>query len=179
MINIVKILSTKINDGKRLAKFLRMGLNDVQENNVAQPHGIDANPVKDMTAIYAQTSVKGESVIIGYVNQNQLADIGELRLFSTNESNEVQAVIFMRNNGDIEINGDADNMVRFSELKAAYDELKGDLNALISAYNSHIHITTATIGATPTPGVIAPTTSTGTPSTATIDDAKIENVKTN
>jgi hypothetical protein len=179
MMNIVKILSTKINDGKRLAKFLRMGLNDVQENNVAQPHGIDANPVKDMTAIYAQTSVKGESVIIGYINQNQLADIGELRLFSTDNSNEVQAVIFMRNNGDIEINGDADNMVRFSELKAAYDELKGDLNALISAYNSHIHITTATIGATPTPGVIAPTTSTGTPSTATIDAAKIDNVKTN
>ena len=179
MMNIVKILSTKITNGKRLAKFLRMGLNDVQENNIAQPHGIDANPVKDMTAIYAQTSVKGESVIIGYINQNQLADIGELRLFSTDNSNAVQAVIFMRNNGDIEINGDADNMVRFSELKTAYDQLKGDFNAFVSIYNSHIHVTTATIGATPTPGVISPTVSTGTPSTATVDAAKIDNVKTN
>jgi hypothetical protein len=177
MMSIVKILSTKITNGKRLAKFLRMGLNDVQENNIAQPHGIDANPVKDMTAIYAQTSVKGESVIIGYINQNQLADIGELRLFSTDNSNAAQAVIFMRNNGDIEINGDADNMVRFSELKTAYDQLKSDFNAFVSIYNSHIHpFVGVPVGV---PASTTPTASVGTPSTATVDAAKIDNVKTN
>ena len=36
-------------------------------------------------------------------------------------------------------------------------ELTNKLNALVSVFNSHTHITTATIGATPTPGTIAAT----------------------
>lgn len=175
--NIVKIISTKVEAGKRLVKFLRLGLDDVQENHVSSPHGIDSNPVKDMTAVYAQTSVKGESVIIGYINSNALAEIGELRLFSTDSDGGLEAEIRLRNNGDIEINGDADNMVRFSDLETGFNALRSDLNTLISTYNSHIHpFVGVAVGA---PASTTPTTSTGTPSTSSIEDSKIDNVLTN
>lgn len=93
----------------------------------------------------------------------------------------LSARIYFRNDGHITFKiGDqegGDFAVRFNELKAGYDELKQDLNDLISLYNAHIHITTATVGPTPVPGIIAPTVSTGTPSTASIDDSKIPEIE--
>lgn len=70
-----------------------------------------------------------------------------------------------------------DYAVQFTEMESAFNDLKNELNSLVTAYNAHIHITTATVGATPTPGVIAPTTSTGTPPVATMAAAKIEDVR--
>jgi hypothetical protein len=70
-----------------------------------------------------------------------------------------------------------DYAVQFTAMKTAFDNLKSELNALVTAYNAHIHITTATVGATLTPGVIAQTTSTGTPPVAIMDGAKVANVR--
>jgi len=70
-----------------------------------------------------------------------------------------------------------DYAVQFTAMKAAFDQLKNELNALVTAYNAHIHITTATVGASATPGVIAPTTSTGTPPTADMAGAKVADVR--
>ena len=36
--------------------------------------------------------------------------------------------------------------------------VKDELDAMASTFDAHIHITTATVGATAVPGVIAPTT---------------------
>jgi hypothetical protein len=73
--------------------------------------------------------------------------------------------------------GASDFAVAFNNMKQAFDDLKQHLNDHITTYNAHIHLTTATIGASSTPGVISPTTSTGTPSTADMSDAKVEKVK--
>lgn len=37
---------------------------------------------------------------------------------------------------------------------------KSDIDTLQANFDAHIHITTATVGASPTPGVLSPTTST-------------------
>lgn len=69
---------------------------------------------------------------------------------------------------DITINGDSKNFVTHAELNTA-------LQSFVGAVNGHIHITTATVGATPTPGVIAPLT----PAlTLDISSSKTNNVKT-
>lgn len=70
-----------------------------------------------------------------------------------------------------------DYAVQYTAMKSAFDTLKSELNALVTAYNAHIHITTATVGATPTPGVIAPTLSTGTPPTADMSGAQVSDVR--
>ena len=46
------------------------------------------------------------------------------------------------------------------------DALRSTVNSLVTNFNSHIHITTATVGPTAVPGVIAPTTSQASPPAA-------------
>ena len=53
---------------------------------------------------------------------------------------------------EIEIGGNSKELVTHAELKAALD-------SVIAIIKGHTHITTATVSASPTPGVIAPSTS--------------------
>lgn len=175
--NVGKVISTSVKDGFRFVKMLIFGRDDVQDVHEVSPYGTDANPIKDITAIYAKTGSRGETICIGYVNKNRLSDVGEHRIFSTDSDGEVQMFLHLKNDGTAEFGGDADFMVRYNELETAFDELKSDFNDLVNSYNSHIHTTTATVGTGPV-GVIAPTTSTGSKSTADITPAKIEEIKT-
>ncbi len=176
MINVTKTISTSIKSAVRFVKFLRMGKSDVQECRQAAPFGVDSAPTKDMAAIYAKTGEVGKPVIIGYINKNQIADVGENRLFSTDADGNVQFYVHMKNDGTAEVGGDSDNMVRYSELESAFNELRGDLNNLISAYNSHVH---PFVGlAAGTAGATSPTGSSGTPSNADITPSKIQEIKT-
>ena len=84
----------------------------------------------------------------------------------------------MKDDSTMEIGGSSDNMVRYSELQSAYNQLKSDFDNLVNSYNTHIHVTTATVGATAVPGVLLPTTATETPSSGDISGAKIEEIKT-
>ena len=179
MNKIIKVISSQIDSkGRRLIKSLGWGADDVQETLNVTPFGDDSSPIKDMVAIYSETSDIGNPVVIGYVNKNQIADVGEKRIFSTDANGVEQISLHLKNDGTAEFGGNSDFMVRYSDLETAFNQLKSDLNALTTAYNSHIHITTATVLATPTPGIIAPTLSTGTPSTADISGAKINEIKT-
>ena len=158
MNKIIKVISSQIDStGRRLIKSLGWGADDVQETLNVAPFGDDSCPVKDMVAIYATTSDIGNPVVIGYVNKNQ---------------------IHLKNDGTAEFGGNTDFMVRYSELEVGFNALKSDFNSLVTSYNSHIHITTATVSATAVPGIIAPTPSTGTPSTADISGSKIDEIKT-
>lgn len=129
--NIVKVLSTRVVDGFRNVKFLRMGKDDVQETEQIAPHGIDSNPVKDMVAIYAPTLQQGEPVIIGFINK-KLIDLepGETSVFSTDENGALSTFIHMLADGTMKIGGDADNAVRYGQTAASINELKDDVNQL-------------------------------------------------
>lgn len=56
------------------------------------------------------------------------------------------------------------------------DALRSTVNSHITAYNAHIHTTTATIGPSAVPGVIAPTTSTAT-APAAVNSVAADKVK--
>lgn len=173
--NFVKVISTEFNGLKnRVVKFFRYGPSDVQTSLETSPAGIDSNPFKGMIALYAPTSKKGKTVIIGYIKQDQLAAIGELRLFSTDDKGAQKTYIWLKNDGNMEVGGNDDNLVRYSELKKAFDKLKTDLNNFIQIYNAHVH-----------PGVVSGGSSTsstptvGSVSSADVSGAKIDNIKTN
>jgi hypothetical protein len=156
-----KTISTAVSKiGTRLQKFLGMGRKDVQETEVCQPFGIDGNSVKDMVAIYSPTLVKGETVVIGYINKNAIAEVGGLRLYSTNQQGSEQFYVYLRNNGNLELGGNTRNLARFQELEIAFNQLRTEFNA-------HIH--TGNLGAPTTPPTV--------PSTANISGAKIDNIK--
>jgi len=171
-----KVISTEFDKLKhRIVKVLGLGSRDVQTGKEASPFGIDSNPVKDMIAIYAQTSVKGKTFVIGYLNVNQLAAVGEIRLFSTDKEGDLKISVWLKNDGTIEIGGNTKNMVRYQELESGFNALKEDHNKLVDAFNAHMHATAATgPPSTPTPGIGIP----AQPSTADISGSKIDEIKT-
>lgn len=134
MIKLVKIISTSFDSfKKRIVKVMVMGKNDVQTCQQSTPFGIDSNPIPNLVAIYAKTGEMGKTVIIGYLNKDLLADIGETRIFSTDEAGILKSYIWLKNDETIEIGGDDDFMVRYSALATAFNLLKTDLNAARAA----------------------------------------------
>lgn len=173
--NLVKVISSEIDDTKRrIVKFLRYGKSDVQTSFEAMPFGVDSNPTKDMIAIYAPTGENGKTVILGYINKNQLAEVGELRLFSTDSDNAEKFYIHLKNDGNCEIGGDADNMVRYSQIERSINELKDDITTLKSVFSGWVTV--------PQDGgaalKLASATWFATPLVEDITQAKINEIKT-
>jgi len=174
--NIVKVISTEFTDlTQRLVKFFRLGRSDVRTAIEVSPFGVDSNPPGDTIAAYSDTGVRGQSVIVGYVNTNQEAGVGEFRTYSVDSSGTQAFYTWMKADGTMEIGGDTDNMVRYSELETAFNDLKQSFNDHITDYNSHTHIVPQAPSGTTTSQTPLPT---GSPSTADITPARIDEIKT-
>lgn len=162
---IAEVISTKIDKAKRFVKVLVMGRDDVQELHLIQPFGIDGNPVKKMRAVHAETLQIGANVIIGFVNENQEAKEGELKLFSTNGQGNQQTYIWLHDDGTIEIGGDLDNMVKYIPLNAGLQAFKGSVDANFTAIAAVLN-------------AIVPGSYTPTPTVMDISLSKVTDVKT-
>ena len=148
---IGRVNSTSFNDAKnRIVKFLGFGKNDVQSQKEAAPYGTDSNPIKNMVAIYAQTANGSESVVIGYINKNQLADVGEHRIYSTNSDGDLQAEIWLKKNGKILINADGDS-TEVQINSGTYKAVLGDKNQTVLNNIATVLTTMNTWGLTVTP----------------------------
>lgn len=76
----------------------------------------------------------------------------------------------------IKLRGDQfGGLVKVQEVVDKLNRLEDKLNDLVSKYNSHTHITTATVGGGPTPGTIAPVTSPETPIAPNTTVSDLEN----
>ncbi len=163
--SLVKVISTELDKAKkRIVKVLRFGKDDVQTSIEASPFGFDSNPVKDLIAVYSTTSEKGKTVIVGYLNKDLLAAVGESRMYSTNKSGELQTFIHLKNDGTIELAGSSDNAVRFTPLSS-------EMQSLAAAINVELALIATGIGAAGgayTPGTIS----------IDISGAKIDEIKT-
>lgn len=177
MIALVKIISSEFDTFKRrVVKVLRLGKDDVQTGKEAMPFGVDSSPIKDMVGVFMDTAEKGKPVLVGYLNKNQLAQSGETRLFSLDSQGTLKAYLWLKNDGNLLLNGDADNAVRFSKLEEGFNKLKDDFNNLVTKYNTHTHpVDKVQAGTSLITSSI--TTNSGTSSTASIAASKIETVK--
>lgn len=100
---------------KRILKVEEFGVKTADE---CAPFGIDSSPIKGMTAIYQETTNNSESVIIGYINENQIAESGETRFYSMDANKTVKAFVFLKANGNIELNGNTHSGVRYAPLNS-------------------------------------------------------------
>lgn len=123
---ITKIDSTSVEDGFRSAKVEQYGMKTA---DLVQSFGEDSNPISGMMAVFEETDTDGEPIIIGYINPNAIAAVGEKRMYSVDASGNEQAFIWLKNNGDIELNGSSDNVVRYSELERGLLAMVQKLNA--------------------------------------------------
>lgn len=125
-ITLSKLKSSTIENGKRILKVLQFGAKTAKE---CGPFGFDGLPPEDWTAIYADTSNKDESVVIGYINRHQLAEVGGSRMYSLGGDGELAAFAYCRASGVLELNGAAYSGVRFQALKTATDNANTLINA--------------------------------------------------
>lgn len=150
MLNLVKVISTDYDTfKKRIVKLLRLGRNDVQTALEVSPFGLDSNPLKDMIAVYSPTNEQGKTVLLGYLNKNQKAQVGEFRTFCVDSRGTQIFYTWLKNNGTYEIGGNNDNIVRYAKLDIALQDEVNKINIELGKISAAI----ATAGGsyTPTP----------------------------
>ena len=155
------VVSNLIEKGFRILKVKQFG---VKTANSVSSFGDDSAPLKDMIAIHANTAEVGDSVIVGYINKNQIAKPGEKRIFSLKPDGSLSFDIHLKDDGTCNIGGDTDNAVRFAALNTALQVEASKINAELTKIASGI----STAG-----GVYVPTTLTLDISAAKIDEVKV------
>lgn len=144
MIKVVKLLTTSYDKSKRLiSKIQRLGKDDIQTAYNLSSYGVDANPPKDLQAVHLITGENGESVIVGYINKNLIAEKGSHRLFSENN------YLHLRQSGQIEIGGTGDHMIRYQGLDNGLQTFITNLNLELVAIAAGIASAGGTYTATP------------------------------
>lgn len=126
MISISKTKSSFKEGAYRILKVFQFGAKTADE---CAPFGFDGNPPEEMDAIFAETSTGGEPVVIGYIQTQRLAEIGESRLYSLKPDGTLSTYIWLRKNEIIELGGNDENLVKFSKLEQKMLKLQTDINA--------------------------------------------------
>jgi len=85
-------------------------------------------------------------------------------------ANNASAKIEIKADGNIILNDGTKTAVRFEDLKTGFDTLRGELNAFIGVFTSHVH--PVTVDPVTGIGATAITATPGVPATATIDASK-------
>jgi len=175
MTYLVNVISNAVEGLLRKVKVRRLGNFDIQTPRQATPFGIDSAPMDKMVAVYADTNKKGKPVILGYLNKSLLAANGEIRVFSLDADGVLATSIWLKADGTMEIGGSTKHMARFEELKSGFDQLKTDLNDMKQKWNT---FAAAYVPGSPSVTGTPPTASQSSASTASIDSAKIDEIKT-
>ena len=138
------------------------GPDDIQTIEYVPQPGQDENPINDTKVFIIQVSESYKIAIGADDGVEPAAATGEKWLHSVNDGGDVQALLKLLKSGIIEINGSADNAVRFQALQ-------DKLTALETQLISHVH-----------PGVTAGGASTSPSATVfdiDISAAKVDEVK--
>ena len=171
MVKISSIISSSLKSGRRILKILGLGKEDIQTSYESMPYGIDSSPIKDMIAIQMESSERGKTVVVGYINTKQVAAVGELKIYATDSQGVEQGSVHLKNTGEvvasgttIQLNGDIDNVVKFIPLDAG-------LQSEVALINVELAKIAAAINAI-IPGSYIPT-----PVTVNIASSKVATVK--
>ena len=134
----------------RFIKFTGWGKNDVKNHAECMPYGLDSNPIKNMTNIYIQNA-SGQLVVLGYVNVNQLADVGEMRIYSTDKNGGLKGQIWLKNDGSAQSTQNCSPAVLGDKNKTALTDLYNalvELNTFATSCQSSTTDPTLVIAAT-------------------------------
>ena len=119
-------------------------------------------------AVISTEKIKQAEVVIG--GCSAVMDADGCRIRTDNMSADINSDNIVFNGGGL------DGMVIIQKLTDKLNELKDTVNDLISKYNAHVHLTTATVGAGTTVGTISAIVSKATPAKA-FNKADYENDK--
>jgi hypothetical protein len=121
---LANVLGSVIRGTKRIVQVSLF--KKAREIPQALPYGVDSAPVREMVAVYANTADMGNSVIVGYVYKDAVAEVGSIRLYSEN------GYVYLRANGNLELLGTADNAMRYAAFNSVIQSYLTTLNLAIS-----------------------------------------------
>ena len=147
-------------------KSLIWGKSDSRTAPQCLPHGIDSKPVKGAISVYCLTENKGKAVTLGYILPSDKTNIGETRVFATDENGNEVFSILLKNDGTCEFGGNTDNMVRYSELNTGLKNQDTDINKELGKIAAVLNS-------------LAPGSYVVKPVVTDISASKINNIKTN
>lgn len=179
-----KIIDSSTNNGEPSAK-VELYKNDNANARIFNPPGVDARPL-DGDSCFTENSedTEGGKDILGFIDPKNepVAEKGEHRIYARDADGNIVATMHLKKNGIAELNGNVDFAVRYLELETAFNQLKGDHDALVTAvenqatfYSTHNH--QGVNGPTGTPLPLPLPVYGESASTADITPAKVDNVK--
>jgi hypothetical protein len=148
-----KIRNVIISNGRRILTVLQYGPKTGDE---ISPFGIDSSPPDNYSALYVETDNIAEPVIVGYINRAQLAGQGELRLYSLDDSDNIQSFIWLDENiritpnGTVQLKGNANSIVKFAALNTALENFQNALATELTSIQAGI----TSAGGTYNPGTL-------------------------
>jgi hypothetical protein len=146
-------------------------------------HGSDNSEFYQIPGIFHKPQDDTEVVIVDCSGNNiaiaghdykfdEEIEKGETLIYSVDAAGVLKGKILIDKTGNIILNDGTDFAVAYTDLKSAFDTLKGDLNNLISVFNSHVH-PGVTAGGASTAATVTP----GTASAADMSGSKVAAVK--
>lgn len=141
------------------------GGEDTSTGELYQPAGFDSNPLPDDFVVAVRVPGSDRFAVIGYIDPTNepTTEAGETRAYARDADGNVVCTIKLDVDGFVNLGIDEPEnfMPRDDRLQAQLDEIKANIDDLQLAHDTHIHTTTATVGAGPGVGVIsAPTVTT-------------------
>ena len=107
-------------------------INERIQSMLYGPSGDDSPPLPEDRVIIIQVDGEGKYITSGVLCKSQGAEPGEKKLYSRDSSGDAQAVIYLKSDGTIEINGNADFAVAYTDLNTALQSFLTDLNAKLT-----------------------------------------------
>ena len=99
------------------------------------PSGDDSPPLPEDRVLLIKIDGSGKNIVAGVLSESQGAEPGEKKLYSRDNNGDAQAIIYLKSDGTIEINGNADFAVSHTDLNTALQTFITDLNTkLITAF---------------------------------------------
>lgn len=148
------------------------------------PYGMDSRAPEDNAVLYDNTERDGDEVIIGVLNKDRKAEIGEVRLFCTDENGAFKFNVWLRADGTLFI-GDSDQPSSFTNFAVKYNEALAEINKLKTTVDDVVQkwnaFATAYVPGGPTVVGSPPTLSTSMVTANNSDFTKMKNekIKTN
>ena len=150
-------LQASLSAGRRLLQVICFGKNDVRTPEECAPAGYDSSPIKDMIAIYAETTNRGLDTIVGYINESQIAKAGEVRIFSQDSSGAEKAHVYITAAGKVNLGGtgSADNPNHATQWEALNTQMQSSIVNFINTQLPLIAAGIAAGGGSYTPGTMS------------------------
>lgn len=179
MIGTVKSSTVDTNsDGENNVRILEVEISDPDDIQTVENYGPGGYDFSPPAGTRVQISREGEAWKISHAMDDGIepdSDEGEVKIYSV-DSGARGALIVLRADGTIELNGDTDFITKFNEMKTAFDQFKSD-------FDGHKHYPSGTLldglGSPCTGDTGVPSSAPGVPKPTTADmaNAKADTVK--